>query len=54
MEDFPKLVGRIISIQFETLRVHFFSLVPPSAITPNNTGGGVHFDATPAVFDIDV
>lgn len=28
--------------------------VPPSYITPNNTGGGVHFDATPAAFDIDV
>jgi hypothetical protein len=32
----------------------FSYLVPPSAITANNTGGGVHFDATPAVFDIDV
>ncbi|KAF8181865.1 heme peroxidase, partial [Mycena galopus ATCC 62051] len=29
-------------------------LVPESAVTPNNTGGGVHFDATPAMFDVDV
>ncbi|KAJ6509857.1 heme peroxidase [Mycena vulgaris] len=28
--------------------------VPESAVTPNNTGGGIHFDATPAVFDVDV
>ncbi|KAJ7477946.1 heme peroxidase [Mycena galericulata] len=32
----------------------FPQVVPESAITPNNTGGGVHFDATPAVFDVDV
>lgn len=28
--------------------------VPESAVTPNNTGGGIHFDATPDVFDVDV
>ncbi|KAJ7101959.1 heme peroxidase [Mycena epipterygia] len=32
----------------------FPQVVPESAVTPNNTGGGVHFDATPAVFDVDV
>ena len=29
-------------------------VVNASAVTPNNTGGGIHFDATPDVFDIDV
>ncbi|KAJ7446580.1 heme peroxidase [Mycena latifolia] len=28
--------------------------VPESAVTPNNTGGGIHFDATADVFDVDV
>ncbi|KAJ6592528.1 heme peroxidase [Mycena capillaripes] len=32
----------------------FPQVVPESAVTPNNTGGGIHFDATPAVFDVDV
>ncbi|ETW81281.1 heme peroxidase 8 [Heterobasidion irregulare TC 32-1] len=32
----------------------FPQVVPESAVTPNNTGGGVHFDVTPANFDIDV
>ncbi|KAJ7754154.1 heme peroxidase [Mycena maculata] len=32
----------------------FPQVVPESAVTLNNTGGGVHFDATPAVFDVDV
>ncbi|KAJ7592204.1 heme peroxidase [Mycena floridula] len=32
----------------------FPQVVNSSAVTPNNTGGGVHFDATPDVFDIDV
>ncbi|KAF7348797.1 Peroxidase [Mycena venus] len=32
----------------------FPQVVPESAVTPNNTGGGIHFDATPDVFDVDV
>ncbi|KAJ7689952.1 heme peroxidase [Mycena rosella] len=32
----------------------FPQVVPESAVTPNNTGGGIHFDATPAAFDVDV
>jgi hypothetical protein len=32
----------------------YHSSVPQSAVTPNNTGGGIHFDATPDVFDVDV
>ncbi|KAJ7810992.1 heme peroxidase [Mycena olivaceomarginata] len=32
----------------------FPQVVPQSAVTPNNTGGGIHFDATPDVFDVDV
>lgn len=29
-------------------------VVPESAEMSNDTGGGIHFDATPAVFDVDV
>ncbi|KAJ7802618.1 heme peroxidase [Mycena olivaceomarginata] len=32
----------------------FPQVVPQSAVTPNNTGGGIHFDATPDVFDVNV
>ncbi|KAJ7726756.1 heme peroxidase [Mycena metata] len=32
----------------------FPQVVPESVVTPNNTGGGIHFDATPDVFDVDV
>ncbi|KAJ7290599.1 heme peroxidase [Mycena rebaudengoi] len=32
----------------------FPHVVPESAVTPTNTGGGIHFDATPDVFDVDV
>ncbi|KAF2092774.1 heme peroxidase [Rhizodiscina lignyota] len=38
-------------------RVHhggFAQVVPESAVTPNNTGGGINFDATRGTFDIDV
>lgn len=35
-------------------RLTNFGTVPESAVTPNNTAGGIHFDASPAVFDIDV
>ncbi|KAJ7175157.1 heme peroxidase [Mycena crocata] len=32
----------------------FPQVVPESAVTPNNTGGGIHFDATADAFDTDV
>ncbi|KAJ7155090.1 heme peroxidase [Mycena filopes] len=32
----------------------FPQVVPESAVTPNNTGGGIHFDSTPDVFDANV
>lgn len=32
----------------------FPQVVNDSAVTPTNQGGGIHFDATPDVFDIDV
>lgn len=38
-------------------RVHhggFPQVVPESFVTPNNTGGGVGYDRTPTVFDMDV
>jgi hypothetical protein len=30
---------------------NFPTVVPESAVTPNNTGGGIHLDSTPGVFD---
>lgn len=33
---------------------NFPDVVPASAVTPNNTGGGQNFDSTPTLFDIDV
>lgn len=38
-------------------RVHhggFPQVVPESAVTPNNTAGGINLDTTPANFDIDI
>ncbi|KAK7050238.1 peroxidase [Favolaschia claudopus] len=32
----------------------FPQVVPESAVTPTNQGGGIHFDATPDIFDVDV
>jgi len=32
----------------------FPQVVPETAVTPNNTNGGIPFDSTPGVFDLDV
>lgn len=32
----------------------FPTIVGPEAVTPNNTVGGIHFDSTVAIFDVDV
>lgn len=55
MEAFHKSVSPSSEI-FRVFLLHklTFIIVPPSAITSNNTGGGIHFDATPDVFDVDV
>ncbi len=46
---FPQ-VGECILCTFKRRRYTSYT-VNESAITPDNLGGGIHFDATPDVFD---
>lgn len=52
-QGFPQ-VGEFALVVLIVLARSLSHLVPASAVTPNNTGGGIHFDITPAVFDVNV